>query len=473
MQIKRFEARSMTEALRLVKKEFGDEAVILSARNLKKAGLFRSFGSAGVEITAATDPKSMQTEQVADRAAVNPAARRMATEAPSDVVDLSSSRRLMGLFSFGRQTATAGQPMEEKDDDQDENNLEFLQNLLARQAVAPAIVAEWMAKARQIRVGPDISPERAARVRLQRLIAGQGLEAEPLKPVFGRQKVLALVGPTGVGKTTVCAKLAAANRMAGLNVGLICTDQQRVGAAIQLEAYARLINAGFGVAPTRQDLAQAIKELRSMDLVLIDTAGISPLDPEAMTDLVHLFARLKGVEFRLVLSAAARNEDMAAAAEAFQRLGLHSLVFTKLDETANHGHLINAMVRCRLNAGYLSAGQRVPEDLVPSGTAVLCDLLTGLLPKAGAHLQDEVPPPVQPPSWSAVTGNEAVFVANKTSDVFHQPTCKAVRRIKPDNVVVFHSQAEAMGAKFKPCRSCILEKDQAPFARVLRHTMAG
>lgn len=474
MQIKRFEARSMTEALRLVKKEFGDEAVILSARNVKKAGLFGLGAAAGVEITAAIDAGA-DTPELGPQAVINPAARREAEDAPQDVVDIGHSRRLMGLFAFGRQNPTAQPPAKEHDDDQDESHMAFLQDMLARQTVAPAIVADWMAKARQIAAAPELGAERAARVRLQRLIASQGLEAEPLKPVFGRQKVLALVGPTGVGKTTVCAKLAAANRLAGMQVGLVCCDQQRVGAAIQLEAYARIINAEFAVAPNRGDLAQVIRQMRAMDLVIIDTAGISPLDPDALADLVHLFARLKAVEFRLVLSAASRNEDMAVAADAFRRLGLHSVVFTKLDETATHGHLVNALVRTRLGAGYVCAGQQIPEDLIVATPAVLTDLLAGTLPKAGIDRQqdEDTPPPVQPPAWSAVAGNDEVFVANKTSDVFHHPTCKAVRRIKPDNVVVFHSQAEALGAKYKPCRSCVQEKAQPPFAQVLQRSMVG
>jgi len=473
MQIKRFEARSMTEALRLVKKELGDDAVILSARNIKKSGFFAGLTGGGVEITAATDPGALAGDGLSDGAAVNPAASRMETDAPRDVVDLSRSRRMMGLFAFGRQAPKAGEPPRKQEDGTDEENLTYLQNLLARQAVAPTIVADWMAKARQIGVAPELNPETAARARLRRLIAGQGLEAQPLTPVFGRQKILALVGPTGVGKTTVCAKLAAAHRLEGLNVGLVCCDQQRVGATIQLEAYARIINAGFSVAPTRQDLAQSLKQLRAMDVILIDTAGISPLDPEAMADLVHLFARLKGVEFRLVLSAASRVEDMATAADAFRKLELHSLVFTKLDETVNHGHLINAMVRTRLNAGYVSAGQQIPEDLKAAGAEVLTDLLCGVLPKAGAEALAQAPAPVQPPSWTALAGNDAVFVANRTSDVFHHPTCKAVRRIKPGNVVVFHSQAEAMEAKYKPCRSCVLEKGQTHFAQVLQRSMVG
>jgi flagellar biosynthesis protein FlhF len=481
MQIKRFEARNMTEALRLVKKEFGGDAVILSARNLKKAGGFFSHrGGGGVEITAAVDPGAdppTACPAAADPGApVDPAVWQAQHQAPQDVVDLNQNRRLMGLFAFGRKARPAPSAPLPEQSGNDGDGLVFLQRLLVRQTVAPAIVTAWLAKARMTGTPAQSSTEAAARWQLQRLIAAEGLAAQPLRLAFGRQKTLAMVGPAGVGKTTICAKLAAIHRLAGHKVALVCCDQQRVAASAQLGAYARIMEAAFRTAATRAELTQVMKNLKSMDLIIIDTAGVSPRDPDLMADLVHLFARLKGVEVRLVLSAATRSDDLATAVDAFRRLELHSLVFTKLDETACHGSLVNAMVRGRLGASYLSAGQQVPEDLAAATPQALADLLFGLPPKDDAPMHAAPAPdrpPIQPPSWTAVGGQSAVFVANRTSDVFHRPHCKAVGRIKPENVRVFHSQAEAVDAKYKPCRTCVVAKAAEPFARILHQSMAG
>jgi flagellar biosynthesis protein FlhF len=184
--------------------------------------------------------------------------------------------------------------------------------------------------------------------------------------IMRRGGVIALVGPTGVGKTTTVAKLAAqfAKRHGAEQVALITTDTFRIGAFEQLATFGRIIGCPVKQAKDHEELALLLTQLAQRKLILIDTAGMSQRDvrlAEKLSALVHN-ARVK-IKSYLVLSATSQARVMQETVEHFKRISLSGCIFTKLDECLSLGEIINVAVQNALPVSYLTNGQRVPEDI--------------------------------------------------------------------------------------------------------------
>jgi flagellar biosynthesis protein FlhF len=186
--------------------------------------------------------------------------------------------------------------------------------------------------------------------------------AAPLHRVAER-RVAAFVGPTGVGKTTSVAKIAAHAALAGKTVGLVTTDTYRIGAVDQLRTYAELLHAPLCVVESPADWESARRRLRDCALVLVDSGGRSFRAREEIERLSSLLPRPLVDEIHLVLPAAISPSDLRLQAQAFAPLRPDRLLWTKLDECAVFGALFNGFLNLRLPCSYLSTGQRVPEDL--------------------------------------------------------------------------------------------------------------
>ena len=192
----------------------------------------------------------------------------------------------------------------------------------------------------------------------------------------GRCQVVALVGATGVGKTTNLAKLAALFAVRErANVGLITTDTYRVAATDQLRTYANIIGLDFYVAHDRKEMAQATQALNDHDLVLIDTAGGSPFNAEQIEETRAMLDVAQPGDVMLVLSAATPVEDMRNAVTRFSVLKPTSLLFTKLDETRRFGSPFCLAAETRLPLSYFSTGQNVPDDAVLAHPGMVADLV--------------------------------------------------------------------------------------------------
>lgn len=192
--------------------------------------------------------------------------------------------------------------------------------------------------------------------------------------ILRRGGVVALVGPTGVGKTTTVAKLAAgfAKRHGADQVALITTDCFRIGAFEQLATFGRIIGCPVKQAKDSEELSILLNQLQQRKLILIDTAGMSQRDlrlAEQLTSLVHN-SRVK-IRSYLVLSATAQAKVMQESMQQFKRIALSGCIFTKLDECLSLGEAINVALQQALPISYLTDGQRVPEDLKVADAAQL------------------------------------------------------------------------------------------------------
>lgn len=200
-------------------------------------------------------------------------------------------------------------------------------------------------------------------------------------PSIGNKKVVMLVGPTGVGKTTSVAKLAA--RYSFLmqkkyKVGLIVLDTYRIGAVEQLMQYARMMKLAIETVVDPSDFASALDSLKYCDYILIDTMGSSPYD---RNKIEKIYECLDGNDTRynidvvLVMPSSIKYEDLKATYENFSSLNVDTLMFTKLDETRGFGNIFSLAYEIKKPISYFSVGQEVPEDLVCATSDFLVDCL--------------------------------------------------------------------------------------------------
>jgi flagellar biosynthesis protein FlhF len=184
------------------------------------------------------------------------------------------------------------------------------------------------------------------------------------------------IGPTGVGKTTTLAKLAARFALENQEkVGLITIDHYRIGAVDQLRTYAEIMDLPLEVVLAPGDLFKVMMRLENCDRILIDTAGRSTGSDDQLNDLVPYIDMLLPADIHLVISATTRRQDVLYIAERFRRLKYNRLVITKLDETNAYGNLLNSYYYTKTPLIYLTDGQRVPEDIKPASEVDLAGML--------------------------------------------------------------------------------------------------
>lgn len=370
MKLKRFVAKDMREASRAVREAFGAEAVILSSRRV----------DGGVEITAAMD---FDKDAHQDVEIHSPPAQASIASVPTPVIAASDQSVPRSAVATQRQDPAAATP---ETVTHLRRELADLRGLLEGELTQ----LSWSGLARQqplqaallrrllgLGVSRDIARDIAARIEAGSHLEGVWTEALkelakriPVKPsdgnILDQGGVVAVVGATGVGKTTTVAKLAAhfALRHGRDQVGLISTDCFRIGGQEQLDTFGRLTGVPVLVATSRDKMMLAISQLADRRLILIDTAGMSQRD----MNLGQQLATFAGDDNRIIqtfltLSATAQPAITEEVIKAFSAIELAGAIITKTDEAASLGALVSALIRHQLPAAYVGHGQRVPEDI--------------------------------------------------------------------------------------------------------------
>lgn len=200
------------------------------------------------------------------------------------------------------------------------------------------------------------------------------------------QRRIALLGPTGVGKTTTLAKIAARYLSSVSNsIALITIDTYRIAAVEQLKVYGEIMHLPVDVVISPQQLGQALEKHKDKELVLIDTAGRSPRDLLSIEDIGSFLNQNFDIENHLVLSATTREEELQDAIAHFRALPIHSTIFTKLDECVKLGVILNIQIQNPNPISYVTNGQRVPEDIVEADSNQLAQLI---IPSPSGEVDD-------------------------------------------------------------------------------------
>jgi len=202
------------------------------------------------------------------------------------------------------------------------------------------------------------------------------IEIDSRVPSAPERNTIVLVGPPGSGKTTTLVKLAV---MYGLGTRrpshILSLDTHRVAATEPLRSYAAITGLGFQALDTPRALAQALEELRSKELIFVDTPGISQGDVEDAAAMAKLVSRHPQMETHLVLSASMKPVDMNRMARLYDMFAPSKLIFTHLDETETYGPLLNLSIGRQKPVSFLSRGPQIPEDLEPATRQTLVDLV--------------------------------------------------------------------------------------------------
>ena len=392
MQIRKFEAEDMSEALAAVKEAMGLEAVIIATRTIPKTGL---FGRPKVEVTAAeeTSPTpqdhnlNVHVDDTVLEAKLAPLRRELAgisnalrTQGRSHELSalrtqLTDVRRLLG--SIGTRVSPRAESL-----------IDALVRADVDKRVAESIVECACNRGYDPEAGIPLSEDLLTAVITERL-------GGPLLSVAGGRQIVALVGPTGVGKTTTLAKLAArAALIDGKRVGLITVDTYRVGGVDQLRLYAELIQIGMHVAVDRASFHQAIERFADCDIIFVDTAGRGPNDDRQLRSLMTIFDA-DPVEIHLTLAASTAARDLRRIIERYRELRPKAVLFTKVDEASSLVALVNASGMLCRPLSYVAFGQRVPEDLARADTRALAQRIAETVLRKDTpeslDLRDEAP----------------------------------------------------------------------------------
>ena len=368
MQIKRFRAQDMAEALRLVKKEFGYQAVILSAKEMKNgAGMLGFLKGPCVEITAATDAGYHNEKN--ENASAGRWRRHKGVPVGPVSMGQRDWRRPISLVkeeagasrNRANLTTTRNALPQQRDV---EMNLFDLSQEMQNQGVKENIALDLIKKLGAVVPSNKLFRPEAIRQSLIENLEKMGAASRPVRIARGKQKIIALIGPTGVGKTTTIAKLAAIGGLSKKRkIGLITLDDKRIGAIAQLEVYSRILNIQMEVASSKEEVVKSLQKLKRKDIVLIDTPGISYRDTRGLGDLKDLLDNVGPVEIHLLLSAVTKENDFNRILDRFSVIPIDSLIFTKLDESSECGDLLNHLIRTKIPVSYFTSGPQVPEDI--------------------------------------------------------------------------------------------------------------
>ncbi len=224
----------------------------------------------------------------------------------------------------------------------------------------------------------DADVRHALEQRLVAILPSDDKDPFAMAPGANGARRIAFVGPTGVGKTTTLAKIAAQLKLKrGLRVGIVAADTYRIAAVDQLRTYAEILGLPVEVASSPKDAARACASLSDVDVILIDTAGRSQNDHMKISELRAFLASAAPDETHLVLSATASARTLARAAETFGAVGVNRIVLTKLDEAATFGTLVSLVERLGKRVSFFTQGQEVPDHIEIARSRRLAALILG------------------------------------------------------------------------------------------------
>lgn len=346
MQIKTYRAKSMREALALVRDELGPSASILHTREAPRGAIARLLRPVEVEVSATAD------------------------EVPHLPTDAAPGFQSPATHFDPEIPAAAEEPLND--------SLTVVRDELLQRDVSESAANGLLRTLRNHLAPSELADPRVVGASLMSASAQRLPIAGPIELTESGARVVALIGPTGVGKTTTLAKLAAGFRINhGARVGVITVDTYRMGAVDQLGSYAELIGVPMEVVSNAQEMAEAKAKLADLDLILIDTAGHAPRDAERLHALQSVLREAAPHETHLVLSANANSRSLAEAVKRFGAVGADKLLITKFDEAASCGHLLGLIQEAGLSIRYLTDGQTVPDDIEAADPYELARRLLG------------------------------------------------------------------------------------------------
>jgi|CXWL01.1.fsa_nt_gi flagellar biosynthesis protein FlhF len=382
----------MAEALAGVKRCFGPDAIILSTRTVSRGGVLGLKSKPLVEITAARETPALaeagRTRRLAASQARHTTGRALAAPGITKVAavqlgDAASSTSLLKEFvSLKSLVSDLVLETRRTNTEKAPKTLYALYRNLIENAVADEVALSLIR-----RLEDELTPEQlkdAGKIRehLSRALVESLPVSGPIMPArMGEPYIAALIGPTGVGKTTTIAKLAANFSLRERKkVGLITLDTYRIAAVEQLKTYAQIIDVPLKVAMSPGEYQDAVIAMSDRDVILVDSAGRSQRDAIKIQELKGFFAVAAPHETHLVLSSASNERVISQAIDRFSDIGFDRVIFTKMDEAVGFGVILGALQKVKAKLSYFTTGQDVPSDIEVGEPNSLADMILGPCP---------------------------------------------------------------------------------------------
>jgi flagellar biosynthesis protein FlhF len=390
MKVKKYTASSMPEAMKQVRAELGSDAVILNSRVIQTGGFMGFFRKNSIEVIAAIDPdaetsakpaiqekfqgdpiikKSLPAEKLhlSVQKPVKPAVQ-VKDEDSELLKEISQLKELLkNKGSESRSPVPLPEPinrhLQHLKDQELESGLidELAANLLERWYLGGAAandedICKWSSEA-----------------------ISQYLNDYSLGGISFVKKFVNVIGPTGVGKTTTLAKIAADCVLKHQKkVAFITTDTYRIAAIEQLKTYAKILDVPIEVCYNIEDFKSATDKFADYDLVFIDTAGRNFRNQKYVSDLKNAIDFNNDMETFLVLALTSKQKDMEEIRNQFSLIKIDKFIFTKLDETSVYGAMLNMAVKFTTGIAYITNGQDVPDDLIEANQEIITNTILGV-----------------------------------------------------------------------------------------------
>ncbi|WP_246939885.1 flagellar biosynthesis protein FlhF [Bacillus pinisoli] len=384
MKVKKYIAPTMPEAMKKIRAELGKDAVILNSKVVHTGGLFGFFTKKNIEVIAAIDPSPFSNEPMQKekpRPVQEPLIKKplVNTELDQNTLKKDSSqsdlkqeldelKSLIKHMSTQQGSTSSSYPLA----------LQKFEKILMDQEVDDVIRVEILNKLVEQWYKHDANVEDQEITKWFRHHVKQFVDQFNHGGISFNKQYINVIGPTGVGKTTTLAKIAA-NCVLKFEkrVAFITTDTYRIAAIEQLKTYAKILNVPIEVCYNIEDFIKAKEKFASYDLVFIDTAGRNFRNQQYVNELREVIDFSEEMETFLVLSLTSKLKDMHEIYRQFSTINIEKLIFTKKDETSQYGAMLNLMSAYDKGIAYITVGQNVPDDIVEASTMTIVKTVLG------------------------------------------------------------------------------------------------
>lgn len=371
MQIKKYTAQTLKEAITLMKNDLGEDAIILSTRMVEdkksthKKKLFEVTASVEDSYDVDPAPQKKGNEKIQDENQPKDFAKELERlsakiNAKAPVVETATDN-----YAKSGKVNTNKYNVEEE--------LKEVREVLIHREVSDKIassIINQLEKYSQFLHTSNI--DNYVTTTISSMISTSNFEMKR----NGRAKVVAVVGPTGVGKSTSIAKLAVISKLVhNLDVGLITIDTYRLGALDQLRIFSEISKIDMQVAYEAEELPALINNFKKKDIIFIDTAGRSQNNKTSIKEMKEFLSKIMIDETYLVLSSTNSTKTIFDAIEKFKLLDYNGLIFSKIDEAAALGNILNAAVTYNIPIKYITNGQVIPDDIIAANSEFLANMI--------------------------------------------------------------------------------------------------